>query len=116
MVGDANRRGYRHLIDAFWDEAKSFDLPLPCDEPVSSAAFCKARQKITPELIGSLLHQAADSFDARFGSELRWNGRRVFGVDGSKVNVQRGAELDAWRLALPEHGGLDPLGHGLQTR
>ena len=93
MVADANRRGYRHLIDSFWDEAQSFGLALPCEEPVSSSALCKARHKITPELMRALLHQASDSFDAQFGADKRWHGRRVFAVDGSKVNIQRGDEL-----------------------
>jgi hypothetical protein len=87
MVADANRRGYRHLIDAFWDEAQSFDLDLPCDEPVSSAALCKARQKLAPELLRDLLHQASETFDEQFGSDKRWFGRRVFGVDGTKSGV-----------------------------
>lgn len=93
MVADANRRGYRHLIDAFWDEAGSYGLALPREQAVSSAALCKARRKISPDLVLALLHQAADTFDAQFGSNLRWNGRRVFAVDGSKVNVQRGQNL-----------------------
>ena len=100
MVADANRRGYRHLIDAFWDEAHSFGLPLPCDEPVSAPAICKARQKLGPELVRALLHQASDSFDAQFGSDKRWFGRRVFAVDGSKVNIQRSEEL-AQAFGLP---------------
>ena len=92
MVADANRRGYRHIIDAFWDEARSFDLPLPCEDPVSAPAFCKARHKLDPELVRALLHRAADTFDDRFGADQRWFGRRVFGIDGSKVNLRR----DEW--------------------
>ena len=34
MVGDAGRSGYRHLLDAFWDEARSYGLELPTDKPV----------------------------------------------------------------------------------
>ncbi len=93
MVADANRRGYRHLIDGFWDEAQSFGLALPCEKPVTSSALSKARHKITPELMRALLHQASDSFDEQFGVDKRWCGRRVFAVDGSKVNIQRGEEL-----------------------
>jgi len=28
MVGDANRRGYRHILDAFWDECASHGVLL----------------------------------------------------------------------------------------
>lgn len=93
MVADANRRGYRHVLDAFWDEAQSFGLALPSDVPISAPAFSTARAKITPELMRALIHKAADEFDAKFGAGLRWCGRRVFAVDGSKINVQRGDEL-----------------------
>jgi hypothetical protein len=93
MVADANRRGYRHLIDAFWDEARSFDLALPCEQPVSAPALCKARRKITSELLRTLLHRVADAFDGRFGERNRFLGRRVFAVDGTKVNLQRSYEL-----------------------
>jgi hypothetical protein len=93
MVGDANRRGYSHLMDAFWDEARSFGLELPGDKPVSKSAFSAARAKITPQLMRSLIHGASDAFDSKFGQDLRWFGRRVFAIDGSKVNVQRGEDL-----------------------
>jgi hypothetical protein len=104
MVADTNRRGYRHLIDAFWDEAHSFGLALPCDEPISAPALCKARQKLTPELLRNLLHQASDSFNQQFGADKRWFGRRVFAVDGSKVAVQRSADLE-------QSFGIPPNGH-----
>ncbi len=93
MVADANRRGYRHLIDGFWDEAQSFGLALPSEVPISAPSFSAARAKITPELMRTLIHKAADEFDATFGADLRWFGRRVFAVDGTKINVQRGDEL-----------------------
>ena len=108
MVADGNRRGYRHLIDAFWDEAHSFGLPLPCDEPVSAPAICKARQKLRPELLRALLHQASDSFDGQLGPDKRWFGRRVFAADGSKVSVQRSEDLE-------QAFGIPPNGHSPQV-
>src|SRR5690606_23819210 len=89
MVADAARRGYRHLLAAFWDEARSFGLELPTTAALSAPAFCKARHKITPGFMRVLLHQAADRFDAEFGAKHRWHGRRVFAIDGSKMNVRR---------------------------
>ena len=82
MVADGNRRGYRHLLDAFWDEARSYGLELPTDVPVSASAFCKAREKITNDLLRHLIHEIAESsLETTFGSQ-RWCGRRVFAVDG----------------------------------
>ena len=95
MVADANRSGYRHLLDAFWDEARSYGLELPTDKPVSAASFCNARPKITSALLRCMLNDlAATSFDDTFGSSQHWHGKRVFAVDGTKINLQRGSDLE----------------------
>jgi hypothetical protein len=93
MVADGNRRGYSQLLEAFWDEAKSFELPLPTDEPVSGPAFCNARKKFPSAVMRDLIHGVVEPFEKDFGSSLRWNGRRAFAVDGMKVNVQRSDAL-----------------------
>ena len=74
MVADSNRRGYQHLLEGFWDEARSYGLQLPTEEPVSAASFCTARHKITPDLLRHMLHEvASSSFDASFGNTTRRN-------------------------------------------
>jgi len=103
MVADGNRRGYRHLLDGFWDEARSYGLELPTEEPISAASFCTARHKITPELLCNMLHDiASTSFETTFKSQ-RWHGRRVFALDGTKINLQRGHDLEA-AFGVPEGG------------
>lgn len=103
MVGDANRRGYRHILDAFWDECSSHDVPLPTDEPVSAPAFCQAREKISTRMLRHVLHGASSRFSAAFQDQSTWRGRRVFAVDGSKFNLGRSKELDA-RFGRPSSG------------
>jgi hypothetical protein len=100
MVADGNRRGYRHLLDGFWDEARGYGLELPTEEPISAASFCTARHKITPELLRNMLHDIASTFETTFGSQ-RWFGRRVFAIDGAKINLQRGDDLEA-AFGVPE--------------
>lgn len=95
MVADGNRRGYQHLLDGFWDEARGFGLPLPTERAVSAASFCTARHKITPEALRHALHEiATNTYATTFGASHRWYGRRVFAVDGTKVNLQRGDDLE----------------------
>lgn len=103
MSGDGNRRGYRHILDAFWDQCASHGVQLPTEEPVSASAFCQARGKLSDELLREVLHGAAGRMHDSFRSTSRWNGRRVFAVDGCKVNLQRSEELDA-RFGRPEGG------------
>lgn len=59
MVADGKRRGYQHVLDAFWDEARSYGLPLPTEEPVKASSFCTARPKITTDLLRHMLHELA---------------------------------------------------------
>jgi len=94
MVGDANRRGYRHLLEAFWDEARAHGLALPCESPVSAASFCEARPKITSGLLERVLREVnARAFGPRGICRQRWRGRRVFAADGSKINLRRSEQL-----------------------
>lgn len=93
LVADGGRRGYAHVLDAFWDEAKDHDLELPTQEPLSAAAFCKARRKLKPEAVRMFLRHAATAFDDAHGARHRFKGRRIFGVDGSKHSLQRSDAL-----------------------
>lgn len=95
MVADGNRRGYRHVLRAFWDDAISHGLPLPCDEPISAPSFCEARHKITVDLLRELLYEiTGPSASGHDIGQRRWRGRRVFAVDGTKINLQRDPDLE----------------------
>lgn len=93
MAADGGRRGYQHVIDGFWHEAKLNRVPLPVDEPVSAAAFCNARKKLSAVAVRQLLRDTAAEFDTRHGRRHRFHGRRVLAVDGTQIPVQRAAEL-----------------------
>lgn len=93
MAADGGRRGYQHLLDAFWEDARINEVPLPVDRPVSAAAFCNARKKVTATAVRQLLRDTADEFDRVHGPRHRLHGRRVLAVDGCKIPVQRSPEL-----------------------
>jgi hypothetical protein len=93
MVADGNRRGYREMLEAFWGDAQSLGLELPTPEPVAAASFCNARHKITSGLLSRMLHELATDFGEVFGEKQLWHGRRVFAVDGAKINLQRSDDL-----------------------
>lgn len=106
MAGDAGRRGYGLLLDGFWEEARRARITLPCEDPVSAAAFCKARRKLKPQLLASLLEMVSTEAGRRHAEQLKWNGRRIFAVDGMRHNLQRGTQL-ADHFGVP-HGGHCP--------
>jgi len=93
LVADGGRRGYALLLDSFWDKARDQNIPLPTDLPVSAAAFCKARRKLKPAALRSILHRVSDAFEHAHGPHHRFKGRRVFAVDGSKFSLQRSPDL-----------------------
>ncbi len=112
MVSDAGRRGYAHLLRAFWDEVAAHGIRLPCAEPVSAASFCEARHKITPTFFRELLYQVAAAARPHDDPARRlWKGRRVFAADGTKLNLQRGDEKDVLVLdrGYPSHELLQYL-------
>ncbi len=93
QVRHGDRRGYARMLDAFWDEASGSGLELPCEDPVTAQAFCAARRKLPPELLRTLLNDAADAFDRDYGESFRFRGRRLLAVDGARRFVRRSDEL-----------------------
>jgi len=104
MAGDAGRRGYEHVLEDFWAEAQRSGIALPCDDPVTAAAFCKARKKLKPELFATLLSKVSALLADKDEDWLRWRGRRIYAVDGMCHNTQRSAALaDAFGVPSGSH-------------
>jgi len=103
MVADGNRRGIRHLLPDFWEHAADHGLPLPTDVPVSASAICQARQRLNADVFRDLLYEL--SYSPADGqatvSDRRWRGRRVYAIDGAKINVRRSPDLE-FAFGVPE--------------
>ncbi len=94
MVADGNRRGYRHLLEGFWDEARAQGLELPTEHALSAPSFCRAREKITTGLLKQILQTLASSDLASDDlPEHRWYGRKIFAIDGCKVTLPPSEEV-----------------------
>jgi hypothetical protein len=95
MVADSNRRGVRHLLADLWAEAEELGLELPRATPVSAAAICGARQRLDADVFRDLLYALADSHGEGIAAQgpTTWRGRRVYAVDGQKVNLRRSDDL-----------------------
>jgi len=92
MVSEGRDRGLRHVVLDFWDRARDSDLPLPLVDPVSASAIGQARQRLPEDFFRLLLNGMAEDVDA-CTSPKRWRGRRVYAVDGQKLNVGTWPEL-----------------------
>ena len=105
MAADGNRRGIRHLVPDFWEHATDHGLPLPVDEPVSASAICQARQRLHVDLFRDLLYALSSAQDAGGARAQgpRWRGRRVFAVDGAKINLRRSPDLE-YAFGVPPGG------------
>jgi len=91
MVSNGNDRGIRHVLLDFWEQADDFGLDLPTDKPVSASAICQARGRLNPDLFRDLLYALSNEACDDVGplSDRRWHGRRVFAIDGAKINLRR---------------------------
>ncbi len=103
MVADGNRRGIRHLLPDFWEQAADFSLSLPTERPVSASALCQARARLNPDLFRDLLYELSSAqFDGVGPLQVRrWRGQRVFAIDGQKLNLRRGHDLK-FAFGVPE--------------
>jgi len=99
MVAEGRDRGLRHVVLDFWDRARDSNVPLPLGDPVSASAIGQARQRLPADFFRLLLNGMADDVDD-CTSPKRWHGRRVYAVDGQKLNVGTWPELkDAFGVA-----------------
>ena len=65
------------------------------DRP-SAAAFCRARRKIRPELFGRLNQEMVEGFYEDSAQIVRrWNGRLIWAVDGTILNLPDSAQTRA---------------------
>ncbi len=95
MVADGNRRGIRHLLPDFWEQATEYSLELPRSTPVSASAICQARERLHSDVFRDLLYALHDEGSHELGParDRLWHGRRVFAIDGAKINLRRSPDL-----------------------
>ena len=88
LVLSDNRQGYTTTIAELWEQCRVMGVPLPQETPVAASAFCAARAKLDEDsfkqLHARLLAQAESH-----GDTDRWQGHRLFAIDGSKINLPR---------------------------
>jgi len=98
LVLSKNKQGYKILLNELWETAEFSDIQ---QKPVSASSICEARQKM-PETIFTQINQQLLAMREVSNPLPLWRGHRVFGVDGSKINLPHEL-LDAGYKAPNKH-------------
>ena len=119
LVFSKGRPGYATTLAERWGQCRTMGIELPQPAPVSPSSICSARARLDEQLFKTL-HQAILKvvFDAegrlrharkvRPDTDRRWQGHRVFAVDGTSLNLPRGRVHEGWRT--PVDGAHYPQG------
>jgi len=83
LVLSKNTQGYKILLNELWETEEISSLQ---QQPVSASSLCEARQKM-PATIFTRINQQVLAMREKSHPLPLWRGHRVFGVDGSKINL-----------------------------
>ena len=96
LVFSKDRQGYATTVAALWEQCRMMGIALPQATPVAASAMCRARAKLDEGLFqrlhGEILREAGAADAGK-----RWKGRRIFAVDGSKLNLPRQLRANGYR-------------------
>ena len=101
-----NFESYSSILCELLDNANLYGIKLSFRETISASTFCDARKNFPASAFKHITKNIIELFETGNNlDEYLWNGRRIFAVDGSKVNLPRKTIED-------EHGGYKlPCSH-----
>jgi len=91
IVFAKNFESYSSLLCELLDTANAHGIRLAFKEPIAASTFSEARKKFSPTVFKQIARAINKLYDDNIGDkeEYKWFGRRIFAIDGSKVNVPR---------------------------
>jgi Druantia protein DruA/Transposase DDE domain len=107
LVFSKNQQGYGTTIVELWAQCRSLGVSLPQSKPVAASAFCNARKKLDAAIFKTLNSRIIATYE-RSPETYTWRGRRLFAVDGTKINLPR--SLRGAGYALPSDNANYPQG------
>jgi hypothetical protein len=87
LVFSKNTQSYGTTITEFWQNCRRMKFPLPQKQAISASSFTEARKKLNESIFIELNQRIIQACPDK--TSERWFGHRLFGVDGSKVNLPR---------------------------
>ncbi len=106
LVFSKNTQSYGTTITEFWQNCHRMKFPLPQKQAISASSFTEARKKLNESIFIALNQRIIQACPEK--TSERWFGHRLFGVDGSKVNLPR--ELIKAGYATPQANSHYPQG------
>ena len=104
LVLSRNKQGYGSVLTELWENEEFSKLQAT---PFSASSICEARQKMPATIFNVLNQRMLSKFETIFDLPL-WHGHRIFGVDGSKINLPR--ELINYGYKAPNNYQYYPKG------
>jgi len=87
LVFSKNTQSYGTTITEFWQNCHRMRFPLPQKQAISASSFTEARKKLNESIFIELNQRMIQACPEK--PSERWFGHRLFGVDGSKINLPR---------------------------
>jgi len=90
LVFSKNNQGYQTTIIELWDQCHRMNFTLPQTKPVAASALCNARKKLDADIFKNINTRVIATYEnMETETSYKWKDHRIFGVDGSKINVPR---------------------------
>jgi len=91
IVFAKNFESYSSLLCELLDSANAHGIRLAFKEPIAASTFSEARKKFSSTVFKHIASAINELYENTNGNkeEYKWFGRRIFAIDGSKVNVPR---------------------------
>lgn len=96
LVFSKNKQGYGSTIAELWEYCHKLNIKLPQERPVVPAAFCNARMKIDEVIFKQLNTKIIHEYESD-REDHRWQGHRLFAVDGTKINLPKELQKNAYK-------------------
>jgi len=112
IVFAKNFESYSSLLCELLDAANAHGIRLAFREPIAASTFSEARKKFSPFVFKQIGEAINELYEENIGNkDYRWFGRRIFAIDGSKVNVPRDLmKADNGNYKLPCSHAFYPQG------
>lgn len=89
LVSSKGRQGYGSIIDDLWENCRNIRQPLPKRDSIASSSFTVARRKLDESAFKIINTKIVTAYGTELAESFRWQGHRIFAVDGSKMNLPR---------------------------